>query len=59
MIDYCEGVLEIKARLKAIDKALLANQIREARLLFADIRYIAEQMDGQLCKQFPKETGHG
>jgi len=59
MLDYSEGVLEIKARLKAVDKALLANQIREARLLFSDIRHIAEQMDSQLCKQFPKETGHG
>ncbi len=59
MLDYSEGVLEIKARLKAAESALLANQIREARLLFSDIRFIAEEMDSHLCRQFPQETGHG
>ena len=59
MLDYSEGVLEIKARLKAAESALLANQIREARLLLSDIRFLAEETDSHLCKQFPTETGHG
>ena len=59
MLDYAEGVLDIKARLKAAEEALLRKQVREARLLFADIRFIAEEMDSQLCRQFPRETGHG
>lgn len=59
MIDYVEGLLELKDRIRRIESAMLKNDIREARLLLADIRYLAEETDSHICRQFPKETGHG
>lgn len=59
MIDYVEGLLELKDRVRGIEEAMLKKDVRAARLLLADIRYLAEETDSHLCKQFPKETGHG
>jgi hypothetical protein len=59
MIDYIEGVIELKQRLQGIEDAMLKKDIRGARLLLADIRFLAEETDSHLCKQFPRETGHG
>ena len=59
MIDYIEGLLELKDRIRSIESAMLKKDIREARLLLADIRYLAEETDSHICRQFPKETGHG
>lgn len=59
MIDYIEGVIELKQRLQGVENAMLKSDIRGARLLLADIRYLADETDSHLCKQFPKETGHG
>ncbi len=59
MIDYIEGVIELKQRLQGVEDAMLKKDIRGARLLLADIRYLADETDSHLCKQFPKETGHG
>ena len=58
MIDYIEGVIELKQRLQGVESAMLKQDIRGARLLLADIRFLAEETDSHLCKQFPKETGH-
>lgn len=59
MIDYIEGLIELKARLHNIEQLMLKQDIRGARLLLSDIRYLAEETDSHLCKQFPRETGHG
>jgi hypothetical protein len=59
MIDYVEGLIDIKARLREIESSMLKKDIRGARLLLADIRYLSEETDSHICKQFPKETGHG
>jgi hypothetical protein len=59
MIDYVEGLLELKDRVRGIEEAMLKKDVRAARLLLADIRFLAEETDSHLCKQFPKETGHG
>lgn len=59
MIDYVEGLLELKDRIRGIEGAMLKKDVRAARLLLADIRFLAEETDSHLCKQFPKETGHG
>lgn len=59
MIDYVEGLLELKDRVRRAEESMLKKDIRGARLLLADIRYLAEETDSHLCRQFPKETGHG
>ena len=59
MIDYVEGLLELKDRVRGIEEAMLKKDVRAARLLLADIRFLAEETDSHLCKQVPKETGHG
>ena len=57
MVDYVEGLLEIKDRIKRVEEALLAKQYREARLLLGDIRHAAAETDSQIVKQFPVELG--
>lgn len=59
MIDYVEGLLELKDRVRRAEDSMLKKDIRGARLLLADIRYLAEETDSHICRQFPKETGHG
>lgn len=59
MIDYIEGLLELKDRIRGIEDAMLKKDIRGARLLLADIRFLSEETDLHICRQFPKETGHG
>ena len=59
MIDYVEGLLELKDRVRRAEESMLKKDIRGARLLLADIRYLAEETDSHLCRQFPTETGHG
>ncbi len=59
MVDYVEGLLEMKDRLKRVEEALLAQQYREARLLLGDIRHAAGETDSQIVKQFKVELGRG
>ena len=59
MIDYIEGLLELKDRLRGIEDAMLKKDVRAARLMLADMRYLAEETDSHICRQFPRETGHG
>ena len=59
MVDYVEGLLEMKDRLKRVEEALLAKQFREARLLLGDIRHAAGETDSQIVKQFKVELGRG
>jgi hypothetical protein len=59
MIDYIEGLIDIRDRLQKCEDAMLKKDVRGARLLLADIRYLTEETDSHICKQFPKETGHG
>ena len=59
MVDYVEGLLEMKDRLKRVEEALLAQQFREARLLLGDIRHAAGETDSQIVKQFKVELGRG
>jgi hypothetical protein len=58
MLDYSEGVLRIKDLIYDVYQHLLANKPSAARIALADIRVIANQLDEQIVKQFPKETGH-
>lgn len=57
MVDYVEGLLEIRDRLKRVEEALLKRQYREARLLLGDIRHAASETDSQIVKQFARELG--
>jgi hypothetical protein len=57
MVDYVEGLLEIRDRLRRVEEALLKKQVREARLLLGDIRHAAAETDSQIVKQFPRELG--
>ena len=57
MVDYVEGLLEIKDRIKRVEEALLKRQYREARLLLGDIRHAASETDSQIVKQFARELG--
>jgi hypothetical protein len=57
LVDYVEGLLEMKDRLKRVEEALLAQQFREARLLLGDIRHAAGETDSQIVKQFARELG--
>ena len=59
MVDYVEGLLEIKDRIKRVEEALLKRQYREARLLLGDIRHAASETDSQIVKQFKVELGRG
>lgn len=59
MVDYVEGLLEIKDRLRRVEEALLKKQFREARLLLSDIRHAASETDSQIVKQFKVELGLG
>jgi hypothetical protein len=59
VVDYVEGLLEMKDRLKRVEEALLAQQYREARLLLGDIRHAAGETDSQIVKQFKVELGRG
>jgi hypothetical protein len=52
MIDYVEGLLDIKKTLKDIEDAILKQRIREARLLLSDLRHLAGETDSQLVRQF-------
>ena len=55
MIDYSEGILEIKDRIKRIEEALLKKNYREARLLLGDIKHAANETESQIIKQFRDE----
>lgn len=55
MVDYSEGLLEIKKTLKDVENALLQKRIREARLLLSDIRHLAGETDSQIVRQFADE----
>jgi hypothetical protein len=57
VVDYVEGLLEIKDRIKRVEEALLKRQYREARLLLGDIRHAASETDSQIVKQFARELG--
>jgi len=59
VVDYVEGLLEMKDRLKRVEEALLAQRYREARLLLGDIRHAAGETDSQIVKQFKVELGRG
>lgn len=58
MIDYSEGILKIKELTYMVYQHLLGQDPTAARIALADIRVIASQLDEQIVKQFPKETGH-
>jgi hypothetical protein len=53
MVDYIEGLLEIRERLRGVEKALLEGRTREARLLLGDIRHAANETEIQIIRQFP------
>jgi hypothetical protein len=57
VVDYVEGLLEMRDRLKRVEEALLKRQYREARLLLGDIRHAASETDSQIVKQFARELG--
>jgi hypothetical protein len=57
MIDYVEGLLDIRERLKAAEKALLQKSHREAVLLLRDIHRISHATEEQIKQQFPREFG--
>ncbi len=58
MIDYSEGILKIKDLIYKVYQHMLTNDPTAARIALADIRVIASQLDEQIVKQFPTETGH-
>jgi hypothetical protein len=53
MIDYIQGLLEIKALTKMAHDALLKHDAEGARTCLARIRLIASETDEMICKQFP------
>jgi hypothetical protein len=58
MVDYIEGVLNMRQKLYELEKALLNKKIMDARTLCAQLSTEARMIYQQLAVQFPEETGH-
>lgn len=58
MIDYSEGIHRMKDLVYKVYQYMLMNDPVKARIALADIRVIANQVDEQIVKQYPKATGH-
>lgn len=58
MIDYSEGIHRMKDLIYKVYQHLLTNNPGAARVALSDIRVIASQVDEQIVKQYPKQTGH-
>lgn len=58
MVDYAEGVLELRRLIEALHRSLLEKDVVTARDVCAQIVAEARLVDKQIVVQFPKETGH-
>jgi hypothetical protein len=58
MIDYSEGILNLKRLLADLEEALRDNRVMEARDLCAQITTESRLVYQQLAIQFLKETNH-
>lgn len=57
MIDYIEGLLEMRMLLVKVHDAMLKNDTAAARLHLSSLRFVASATDEQIVKQFPKQSG--
>lgn len=58
MTDYIEGVLDMERMFKDLRSCLLKRDYMEARRVISQLRYMSYQVDDQIVKQYPVETGH-
>lgn len=58
MVDYSEGILNLKKLVDKLHRALLERDPMAARDMCAQIVAEARLVDKQVVLQFPKETGH-
>lgn len=58
MVDYSEGVLELRRLIDVLHRSLLERDPASARDICAQIVAEARLVDKQIVIQFPKETGH-
>jgi hypothetical protein len=57
MIDYIQGILEMRSLLNKIGDAMLKNDSAAARIHLNSLRYVASLTDEQIVKQFPAASG--
>jgi hypothetical protein len=58
MVDYSEGILNLKKLVDSLHRVLLERDPMGARDMCAQIVAEARLVDKQVVLQFPKETGH-
>lgn len=58
MVDYSEGILNLKKLVDSLHRTLLERDPMAARDMCAQIVAEARLVDKQVVLQFPKETGH-